>query len=232
MHEWGFWEWLAYSVLGLTAAAETFVEIVRREERVLGRLPRFLQSPNWAFVSLFLIGLATGVFILREVGWVGPQDSSLIAREAPTPLNAIQISKDTAYPWVAVAMNEVGQKERQNNPRIIQYVGAVRDTKDVRDDRIDWASAFAEWTMAQVGIKGPKNMDAFAWLNWGRPISKPEIGCVVIFEVAPDGYRHVGFVVGQTRTTILVLGGNQDDSVSVKPFEVTDVKGYRLPPIP
>jgi len=26
-------------------------------------------------------------------------------------------------------------------------------------------TAFAEWTMAQVGIKGPKNMDAFAWLN-------------------------------------------------------------------
>jgi uncharacterized protein (TIGR02594 family) len=162
-------------------------------------------------------------------GVVGERDSSFVVRESPAPLNAIQIAKDTPYPWVAVAMNEVGQKERQNNPRIIQYIGTVRDTKDVRDDRVDWASAFAEWSMAQVGIKGPKNMDALAWLNWGRPISKPEIGCVVIFEVAPAGYRHVGFVVGQTRNAILVLGGNQDVSVSVKPFEITDVKGYRLP---
>jgi hypothetical protein len=57
-------------------------------------------------------------------------------------------------------MNEVGQKEHQNNPRIIQYIATVSDTKDVRDDRVDWASSFAEWSMMIPTMRTAKGMPA------------------------------------------------------------------------
>ena len=52
---------------------------------------------------------------------------------------------------------------------------------------------------------------------------------IVVFTRTGGG--HVGIVVGQdAKGRIMVLGGNQSDSVSIAPFELSRVAGYRLPP--
>jgi uncharacterized protein (TIGR02594 family) len=234
MQDWDFWAWVAYALIAIPAFFLALDEALKRvpmmQAAVFSRVPVFMRSSLWAFAPLILLLAGSGVFAARQIGWLPSPHSEVIVHETTSPLDAIKIAKDSPYPWISVALNEVGQRERQNNPRVIQYVATVRDPKGVRDDRIDWASHFVEWSMNQAGIKGPKSEDPFAWLNWGRSISKPEIGSVVVFEIPPSGYRHVGFVVGESRGELIVLGGNQDDSVSVKPFYLKDAKGYRLPP--
>ena len=143
------------------------------------------------------------------------------------------LSRDvfTRTPWLTVAQAERGEEEiagPENNPRILEYVAAVQSTRGVQDDEIDWASAFAEWSLNQVGLEGPQSMDPNAWLAWGRAIELPEEGCIAIF--AFTGLPHVGFFVSEEGKSVNILGGNQSDLVKVSRYAKKDVVGYRLPP--
>jgi len=45
-----------------------------------------------------------------------------------------------------------------------------------------------------------------------------------------QGGGHVGFIVGRDENNnLMVLGGNQGDSVKISPFSVDRVLGYRWP---
>jgi uncharacterized protein (TIGR02594 family) len=143
------------------------------------------------------------------------------------------LSRDvfTRTPWLTVAQAEMGEEEiagPENNPRILEYIAAVQSTRGVQDDETDWASAFAEWSLNQVGIEGPQSMDPSAWLTWGRAIELPEEGCIAVFSFS--GLNHVGFFVGEDGKSVNVLGGNQSDLVKISRYAKKDVIGYRLPP--
>ena len=104
------------------------------------------------------------------------------------------------------------------------------DDKKHSDDIDDWASAFAEWSLQQMGKSGPKSMDPFDWLKWGKQTYTPQFGCIVVLSFG--GLRHVGFYVGDQGDFIKVLGGNEDDSVRVSRYLKSAVVpgGYRLVP--
>jgi hypothetical protein len=73
---------------------------------------------------------------------------------------------------------------------------------------------------------------ARSWLAWGRKLDKPTVGCVVVFwRGKRDGWQgHVGFYAGRAKNgDILVLGGNQSDAVSIRPYPMERLLGYRWP---
>jgi uncharacterized protein (TIGR02594 family) len=136
-------------------------------------------------------------------------------------------------PWLAVANGEIGEEEiagPENNARILDYLATVQSTRGIQDDEIDWASAFAEWSLNQVGIEGPQSMEPNAWLTWGRGIDAPEQGCVAVFSF--KGLGHVGFFISEEGKSVNILGGNQSDVVKVSRYAKKDVVGYRLPASP
>lgn len=142
------------------------------------------------------------------------------------------LSKDVhaRTPWLAVAKAEMGEEEihgPENNPRILEYVAAVQSTRGLQDDEVDWASAFVEWSLNQVGIEGPQTMEPNAWLSWGRSLELPEEGCIAVFSF--NGLGHVGFFVGEDGKSLNVLGGNQSDLVKISRYAKKDLIGYRLP---
>ena len=145
----------------------------------------------------------------------------------------VQIASGTIPPWLAAAYKEMGQREiagPRNNMRIIEYLRTIRDIdiSNVQDDEIDWASAFAEWSLAQAGLSGPKKISPRSWLNWGRVIEEPEVGCIVIFQFG--NLDHVGFFVGYDGNSLSVLGGNQSDAVQISRYQKSTAVGFRMPP--
>ena len=132
--------------------------------------------------------------------------------------------------WVKIAYKERGQAEipgTEDNHRIIEYFATIGAKKNYRDDVDDWASAFVEWSFNKAGITGPRNDDPFAWLRWGQKLDHPRFGCVVILSFS--GLRHVGFFVSQNGDSVLVLGGNQDDTVNISRYSKSSVVAYRYP---
>lgn len=95
-------------------------------------------------------------------------------------------------------------------------------------DEQPWASAFLNSTMGEAGKPGPGSESALSWLNWGVPLTEPMYGSVAVLDYG-DGQGHVGLVVGTYDGMIVLLGGDQDNSVNKTAFAPEEIKAYRWP---
>lgn len=133
--------------------------------------------------------------------------------------------------WLATAKKELGQREivgDKDNPRIVEY--HQETTLKATDDETAWCSAFVNWCMAKASLKGTRSAAARSWLQWGKMISTPAYGCVVILERGGSPTQgHVGFFMGTKDGQIALLGGNQGNAVSVTWFPASKLLGYRWP---
>jgi uncharacterized protein (TIGR02594 family) len=167
-------------------------------------------------------------------GWVSAQYAvpSQAPSAAPTGTSTPAPAPSGEEPkWLTVARGEIGQTEiegAQNNPRIVEYHAAT--SLHASDDETPWCSAFANWCMKQAGIKGTGEANARSWLNWGRQLSAPVAGCVVVLKRGNSTTSgHVTFYVGRNGDYLQVLGGNQSNKVKISNYPVADVLGYRWP---
>jgi uncharacterized protein (TIGR02594 family) len=137
--------------------------------------------------------------------------------------------------WLKIAIAEKGVKERagdEDNPRIIEYLKTVElgDAFAELHDEIAWCAAFVNWTMIQAGISGTNRPNALSWLSWGRPLSTPEKGCIVVMKRGHEAWMgHVGFYMGSHGNFINVLGGNQSNMVCEQLYKIDLVRGFRMP---
>lgn len=94
-----------------------------------------------------------------------------------------------------------------------------------------WCAAFVGSLVKRAGYTPTNSLMARSFLNWGEKLEKPRLGCVVVmWRGSPTSASgHVGFYAGETASHVLVLGGNQSDSVTVAKFAKSRVLGYRWP---
>jgi uncharacterized protein (TIGR02594 family) len=132
--------------------------------------------------------------------------------------------------WLDIAKKHIGLKEipgSKDNALIVKWL--IELNAWWRDDLTPWCGTFAAACLKEAGISPPKAFyRAKAYLEWGSKVEVPSVGCVVIFDRKGGG--HVGFVIGKDeKNRLLVLGGNQSDSVNIAPFDMSRVAGYRWP---
>lgn len=106
-------------------------------------------------------------------------------------------------------------------------------------DETPWCSAFVNMVAWCLRLPRSKSAAARSWLTVGVPVRLAEafVGSDVVVlkrggpnEPGPDVLNargHVGFYAGREGDYILVLGGNQGDSVSIARFDVTQLLGIR-----
>lgn len=157
------------------------------------------------------------------VGWVSAQ--FLEPYNQPEPI--------VKAPWLAIAAGELGISEiagSKDNPRIIEYLresNPAGAADQVLHDEIYWCAAFVGWVFLSWGYKGTGTWWARDYLNWGRKVSDPYPGCVVIFKRGDGG--HVAFWLDDNGNEILVLGGNQSNKVCKAWYSKENLLGYREP---
>lgn len=128
-----------------------------------------------------------------------------------------------------VAKDELGTREisgSKHNPRVLEY---HKEAGGHRTDEVPWCSSFVNWCFKQVGVKGTENASARSWMSWGKKTKEPKKGDVVVFyRGSRRGWKgHVGFYVSDNLTHVLVLGGNQNNSVCYQYFAKNKLLGYR-----
>lgn len=158
---------------------------------------------------------------------------NLALDKLPVPSSILAL-EDT--PWITVAKKYIGVHEilgPHHNPHILKWwknMGAP-----FRDDETPWCGAYVGGVLFEVGIKPAKNgAMARAWNSFGKKLTKPAVGCIVVFwrGSKTGSAGHVGFCLGKDqRDNLMILGGNQGNEVSVKPFSTDRVLGYRWPGI-
>lgn len=114
-----------------------------------------------------------------------------------------------------------------HNPRIIEYHNATK--LKAKEDETSWCSSFVNWCCQQVNIKGTGSALARSWLNWGKEVESPYLGCVVVLKRGNHAWQgHVGFYAGKERDKyILVYGGNQKNKVCYLWLKKENVISYR-----
>ena len=160
-------------------------------------------------------------------------------RSTPTaPASAIPVSGDEP-PWMPVARGEIGQEElagsHEHNPRIVAYHATT--SLRAQTDEIAWCSSFVNWVMEQVNVEGTGSAGAASWLRWGQACDARLGAIIVIRNQAAAGSsltttgNHVGFLLEQTATHYVVLGGNQSNMVRRSQFPRSrwTLRGMRWP---
>lgn len=104
-------------------------------------------------------------------------------------------------------------------------------------DHVPWCSAFVNFVAWSMRLPRSKSLRARSWLQVGRAVMTPEIGFDVVVLKRGRGRQpgpsvikapgHVGFFAGFEGARVLVLGGNQSDSVNIASYPKNRVLGYR-----
>jgi uncharacterized protein (TIGR02594 family) len=181
-------------------------------------------SSNWVIAAIFL--LLSAIIVSPYVEQHRWPYAWLVSEWSP-PQN---LGSDP--PWITVALKEYEQARLiapNSNPRILEYLRSIPGGENL-SDKVDWASAFAEWTLNQAGISGPKSLTAKAWVRWGRGIKEPQKGAIAIFNF--DGTEHVGFVLADAGDDLIVLGGNEEQKVQARRYPKSKLITYRMPLLP
>lgn len=136
-------------------------------------------------------------------------------------------------PWIKIARHYLGLREipgARHHPKIVQWWKDVKASWFV-DDETPWCGAYVGGVLVEAGFQPAKDAPrALAWNNYGVKLDKPAYGCIVVF--SRNGGGHVGFCVGRDQKgNLMILGGNQDNEVNIKPFASSRIVGYRWPSI-
>lgn len=146
--------------------------------------------------------------------------------------------KITAF---SLAQRFVGVRElagNEDNPMIMSMLQL--DQSWPGHDEVPWCSAFVNYIAWLLRLPRSKSLRARSWLEVGRPLDimeEPTAAFDVVVlkrgfgdQPGPEVLEapgHVGFYAGREDDHLLVLGGNQGDTVSIKPFPMRQLLGMR-----
>ena len=134
--------------------------------------------------------------------------------------------------WLRRARQEIGVREipgPKHSARVLSYWELAK--LPFRDDETPWCAGFVAAMLEDCGIVSPRSGMARSFERWGQPINATPGAIVVYWRGSKSGGSgHVGFVVGKDSSgNIMTLGGNQGNAVTIAPFSISRVIGYRWP---
>lgn len=133
---------------------------------------------------------------------------------------------------VETAKRILGADENAQNSMIQEFLadGGV----NLDPAKTAWCAGFINAVLEKNGITGTGSNLARSFLNWGEDVTdSPQEGDIVVLT---RGRRnswkgHVGIFQGfDENGNILVLGGNQGNRVSIKPYDAGKLLGFRRAP--
>lgn len=147
--------------------------------------------------------------------------------QASDPMGVVNATNPVAFAQAFVGMREDNTMDQQVLSSFIRQAAGIR----INPAQTAWCAAFVDAILNASGQgSGTGKLNARSYLDWGKPVSTPQEGDVVILSRGdPNGWQgHVGFYAGMTADgKIRVLGGNQSNSVSIADFDASKLLGYR-----
>ena len=130
--------------------------------------------------------------------------------------------------WITEGRKFLGIEENKDETILKGWVTDLKQNwfTKIFNKTVPWCGVYVAHCLQVANLPIPATyMRAKDWLNYGVAIQTPVPGCIVVF--TRQGGGHVGFVVGVTPDgLLLVLGGNQNDRVTIARFKKDNVSGY------
>lgn len=127
----------------------------------------------------------------------------------------------------------IGEKEitgKNSNPIIINWIKKVIKNFKGDDEEVSWCSIFLINVLNEYDVKNA-NATARSWLQVGTNIDEKPIPmdciCILWRESKTSWKGHVGIFIREVNDYIYLLGGNQNNEVSIQKFHKSQLLGYR-----
>ena len=131
---------------------------------------------------------------------------------------------------LSTAIPYIGHSERYHREEL-------KDLLDVDPVYTQWCAAFVNMILLENNLQTSAAVSKYplmarSFLEWGTEVTEPQKGDIVVFKRGSSWQGHVAFYVSTTTDQngtkyYNVLGGNQDDAVSIKPYAVSRVISIR-----
>ncbi len=127
------------------------------------------------------------------------------------------LKNETAPKILVQAVKQLGIKEivgKTHNPTIMGWAKELGLSKVYTEDEIPWCGLFIAYCCHAAGLEVVERpLWALNWAKYGNKVDEPMLGDILTFK--RNGGGHVGIYVGEDDRYYHVLGGNQNNSVSV-----------------
>ena len=131
------------------------------------------------------------------------------------------LKQEKAPKILAEAVKHIGTKEivgKKHSKTILSWADALGLTSTYTNDEIPWCGLFVAYCCHAQALDVVKHpLWALNWNKFGNVAEVPMLGDVLTF--TRNGGGHVGIYVGEDKTHLHVLGGNQNNSVSISRIE-------------
>ncbi|WCA60280.1 TIGR02594 family protein [Agrobacterium tumefaciens] len=158
---------------------------------------------------------AATVDALRKVKSKNPESNLITYAKVPVPTEPV---------WMREARRYIGITEipgPKSNPAIMSWAKVLGGwiASWYQDDDTPWCGLFIGNVIAATLPREPLLANPLGALNWKKFGMEGRIarGAILVFERKGGG--HVGIYVGEDRTHYHVLGGNQNNAVSITRIE-------------
>jgi len=164
------------------------------------------------------------------IGWISEQ-YLIPATELPAAPAKPVVTVPSGEPaWIQWARKQLGQKEVPgpgDNPVIAAWYHLTTLPESMWHDATAWCAVFVNAGLMLNNIKTIRSARAVDWLGWGKTVTVPQKGDVVVFDFG-GGDHHVAYYLADADSNrIQVIGGNQSDAVTIATYPKSFVMGYR-----
>lgn len=139
--------------------------------------------------------------------------------------------------WLTHARKFIGVHETPgagDNETIVSFfASAGLMGEPFTDDETPWCAAFVGAVLATAGFQPTRSALARSYERWiaGIKLGATVLGAITVLDRSPPHptQGHVGFLIGRDAGRVALLGGNQNDAVTIAIFARTRVRGYYWP---
>jgi len=132
-------------------------------------------------------------------------------------------------PWVTVGLKDLGFHETGNNQGIEKFI-AQAHCGNLGDP---WCAIWTNAKLEQSGIRGTRSPSSQSFRTDKNfiKLKGPALGAIAVYTRGKpkSGLGHVGFYMGETKTQVLTLGGNESDAVRQQFESKVKLVGYFWP---
>jgi uncharacterized protein (TIGR02594 family) len=129
-----------------------------------------------------------------------------------------------------VAAKDIGTVEwaEGSNPIVLDYYKRSGHP-EIRSDDVPWCAAFVGAVLAKCGLPNTGSLLARSYEQYGEavPMREAARGDIIVLSRGEPWQGHVGFFHSLQGGVVNVLGGNQNDQVSVKPYSASTIVAIR-----
>jgi uncharacterized protein (TIGR02594 family) len=138
-------------------------------------------------------------------------------------------NEQVAPQWVTNGMKDLGFHETRNNRGIEKFIAQGHCGK-LGDP---WCAIWTNAKLEQSGVPGTRSASSQSFRTNKNfiKLDGPALGAIAVYVRGKpkSGLGHVGFYMGETKSQVLTLGGNESDAVRQQFEPKTKLVGYYWP---